>query len=94
MSTLIGTLIKEGCLPGIDQKMIEFFPEVADQVTDPRKREITIRQMQQICSGYPDDGLIRPSWTLFTRGDPSLIENFALVSPWENGYIESFIGNK
>jgi uncharacterized protein YbgA (DUF1722 family) len=30
-------------LSSVDQKMMEFFPELANQIQDPRKGEITIR---------------------------------------------------
>ena len=44
-SALVGIALEEGCLTSLDQKMMDFFPELQDQITDPRKNEITIRQM-------------------------------------------------
>jgi CubicO group peptidase (beta-lactamase class C family) len=81
ISALIGIALEEGCLSSVDQKMIEFFPEVADQVADPRKREISIRHMLQMRSGYPDEetdaGYLEALyWGLY----PPLIEQFPLVS--------------
>ncbi len=81
ISALIGLAIQEGCLSSVDQKMIEFFPEVANDVTDPRKREITIRQMLQMRSGYPDEEtdsayLDALYWGVY----PPLIEGFPLAS--------------
>ena len=81
ISALVGIAIEQGCLSSIDQKMIEFFPEVADEVTDPRKREITIRQMLQMRTGYPDEEtdaayLEALYWGVY----PPLIEDFPLVS--------------
>ena len=52
-SALVGIAIEQGHLADLDQKMIDFFPEFADQITDPRKLQITIRQMLQMRSGYP-----------------------------------------
>ena len=52
-SALVGIAIDQGCLTGVDQKMMEFFPELADQVSDARKNEITIQQMLQMRAGYP-----------------------------------------
>ncbi len=52
-SALVGIALDQGCLTSVDQKMMEFFPELADQITDPRKNEITIRQMLQMRAGYP-----------------------------------------
>jgi CubicO group peptidase (beta-lactamase class C family) len=78
---LVGIAIEEGCLSSLDQKMIEFFPEVADQVTDPRKREITIRQMLQMRSGYPDEETDAAYLEALYYGVyPPLIEAFPLVS--------------
>lgn len=81
ISALVGIAIEEGCLSSVNQKMIEFFPEVADELTDPRKREISIRQMLQMRSGYPDEEtdaayLEALYWGVY----PPLIEGFPLVS--------------
>lgn len=52
-SALVGIAIEEGCLSGVDQKMIEFFPELSNRITDPRKKEITIQQLLQMRAGFP-----------------------------------------
>ncbi len=52
-SALVGIALDQGCLSSIDQKMMDFFPELADQIADPRKKDITIRQMLQMRAGYP-----------------------------------------
>ena len=52
-SALTGIAIKEGYLSSVDQTMAEFFPEFDWQKLDPRKSEITIRQILQMRSGYP-----------------------------------------
>jgi CubicO group peptidase (beta-lactamase class C family) len=52
-SALAGIALDQGCLSSVDQKMIDFFPELADRITDPRKNQITIRQMLQMRAGYP-----------------------------------------
>ena len=52
-SALVGIALEQGYLTSLDQKMMEFFPELADEITDPRKEEITIRQMLQMRAGYP-----------------------------------------
>jgi CubicO group peptidase (beta-lactamase class C family) len=51
-AALVGIALDQGCLSSIDQKMIEFFPEFTDQITDPRKEQITIRDLLQMRSGY------------------------------------------
>ncbi len=52
-SALVGIALEQGCLTSVDQKMMEFFPELADQIKDPRKNEITLQQMLQMRAGYP-----------------------------------------
>ena len=52
-SALVGIAFEQGCLTSLDQKMMEFFPEFANRVRDPRKNDITIRQMLQMRAGYP-----------------------------------------
>ena len=53
MSALVGIAIEEGCLSGVDQKMMDFFPEYQDEIDDPRKNEITIQQLLQMRAGFP-----------------------------------------
>jgi len=52
-SALVGIALEQGCLTSLDQKMMEFFPEFANRITDPRKNQITIQQMLQMRAGYP-----------------------------------------
>jgi CubicO group peptidase (beta-lactamase class C family) len=52
-SALVGVALDRGCLSSVDQKMMDFFPEVAGQIDDPRKEQITIRDLLQMRAGYP-----------------------------------------
>lgn len=80
-SALVGIALDRGCLDNVDQKMIDFFPEVADQVTDPRKREITIRQMLRMRAGYPSEESHPDLWEGLLSGRyVPLIEGFPLVA--------------
>jgi len=54
-SALVGIAMDQGCLSSVDQKMMDFFPEFADQITDPRKEQITIQDLLQMRAGYPDE---------------------------------------
>jgi len=81
ISALVGIAMEEGCISSIDQKLIEFFPEAADDVSDPRKRGITLRHLLQMRSGYPDEEtdaafLEALYWGVYTP----LIEEFPLVN--------------
>jgi len=51
-SALVGIALDQGCLSSLDQKMMEFVPEFAGQIDDPRKERITIRDLLKMRSGY------------------------------------------
>jgi CubicO group peptidase (beta-lactamase class C family) len=55
LSALVGIALDQGCLSSVDQKMLDFFPESADQIADPRKTQVTVRHMLQMRAGYPDE---------------------------------------
>ena len=52
-SALTGIALREGYLTSLDQRLVEFFPELDWYLTDARKRAITVREMLQMRSGYP-----------------------------------------
>jgi CubicO group peptidase (beta-lactamase class C family) len=52
-SALVGIALEQGCLTSLDQKMMDFFPDFNGMVTDPRKYQITLRQMLKMRAGYP-----------------------------------------
>ena len=68
VSALVGLALKERCISSVDQKMIDFFPEVADQITDQRKKNITIRQMLQMRAGYPWEETDSVYWNTIWSG--------------------------
>jgi CubicO group peptidase (beta-lactamase class C family) len=53
VSSLAGLALRENILAGLDQTIVGFFPEVDWPALDPRKSQITIRQMLQMRSGFP-----------------------------------------
>jgi CubicO group peptidase (beta-lactamase class C family) len=83
-SALVGIALDQGCLSSIDQTMMEFFPEFADDITDPRKEQITIRDLLQMRAGYPDEEKTPPYFDIMFFSDnyhwvPHLVD-FPLVS--------------
>lgn len=50
---MVGLALDKGYIGSIDDRMLDFFPDVAWQVTDPRKKQITIRNMLEMRAGYP-----------------------------------------
>ena len=78
-SALVGIALERGCLSSVDQKLLDFFPEI--QVTDPRKEQITIRNMLEMRAGYPNEETDQALWDGLLSGRyPPLIEAFPLVS--------------
>ncbi len=80
-SALVGIALDRGCLSSVDQRMIDFFPEVADRITDPRKEQVTIREMLQMRAGYPWEETDPAYWEALLTGDYlPLIVDFPLIS--------------
>jgi len=80
-SALVGIALKQGYLASVDQKMLDFFPEVACQITDPRKEQITIRHLLQMRAGYPWEETDPALWEGLLSGYyPPLIEEFPLIA--------------
>lgn len=52
-SALAGIAIEQGYIAGVDQKMMAYFPELANRISDLRKREITVEELLQMRAGYP-----------------------------------------
>jgi CubicO group peptidase (beta-lactamase class C family) len=82
-SALVGIALEQGCLASLDQKMMDFFPEFEGQITDPRKKQITVRHLLQMRAGYPYDSTEYFGDVLYLSGDwqwlPHLVD-FPLVS--------------
>jgi CubicO group peptidase (beta-lactamase class C family) len=73
-SALVGIALDQGCLESVDQKMMDFFPELASQIADPRKEQITIRQLLQMRAGYPwEESSPELTELLFTGFRPSTL---------------------
>jgi len=80
-SALVGIALEQGYLSSVDQKMLDFFPEVAGQITDPRKEQITIRDMLQMRAGYPWEETDPALWEGLLSGYYlPLIEEFPLIA--------------
>lgn len=75
-SALVGIALETGCLESLDQRMLDFFPDQAPRVRDPRKREITLRQMLQMRAGYGWEGSDSLRWEGLIGGDylPLLVD--------------------
>jgi CubicO group peptidase (beta-lactamase class C family) len=80
-SALVGIALEHGYLSSVDQKMLDFFPELDGKITDPRKEQITIRQMLQMRAGYPSEESDPVFWEGLLSGYyPPLVEEFPLTA--------------
>jgi CubicO group peptidase (beta-lactamase class C family) len=79
-SALVGIALEQGCLSSVDQKMMDFFPELTDRIRDPRKNQITIQQMLQHRAGYPWEESTPVLFEMLYHGfRPSLLVDVPLV---------------
>ena len=109
-SALVGIALDQGCLSSVDQKMMDFFPKFAGQIKDPRKEQITIRDLLQMRCGYPWEERESPYFDiLFLSGnwhwlphivdfpltsDPGAKFNYSNLTSHLLGVIVSRAGNK
>jgi CubicO group peptidase (beta-lactamase class C family) len=68
-SALTGLALKQGHLASLDQKMVEFFPESTGKLDDPRKKEITIRQLLEMRGGFPWEETDPALWKELLSGE-------------------------
>ena len=83
-AALVGIALEQGCLESVDQRMMGFFPEFAGKIQDPRKSQITVRQLLKMRGGYPDEEYTSDLFErMFFQGDwefvPHLVD-FPLAS--------------
>ena len=68
-SALVGIALDQGCLSSVDQRMVDFFPDFANQIDDSRKNQITIEHMLQMRAGYPPEESDAELWEAVLSGD-------------------------
>jgi CubicO group peptidase (beta-lactamase class C family) len=63
-SALIGIALDKGYLKSVDQKLTEFFPEYITDDLDPRKKEITLKNLLTMSTGFRwnDRGPVMRFW--------------------------------
>jgi CubicO group peptidase (beta-lactamase class C family) len=86
VGTLTGIAIDEGILPGLDQKMADYFPELTP-FSDSRKAEITIEQLLQMRAGFPwEEATAEGSAWLYHGFRPSDLRSVPLVRDPGTGF--------
>jgi len=80
-SALIGIALDKGYLNSVDQKLIEFFPEYITDNLDPRKKEISLKQLLTMSSGFRwnDRGSEMRNWYISSNW-----AKFTIQLPLEN----------
>jgi CubicO group peptidase (beta-lactamase class C family) len=53
-SALVGIALKKRLIPTVESRIVDYFPEYQDAITDPRVREITIRNLLTMASGIDE----------------------------------------
>jgi CubicO group peptidase (beta-lactamase class C family) len=94
LSALVGIALERGYIHSLDQPVLDFFPEYRDQVTDPRKQQITIRHLLTMSAGleWKENGPIAfrcmssPDWVRFIlnsklAADPGVKWNYSSALP-------------
>jgi CubicO group peptidase (beta-lactamase class C family) len=77
-SALVGILLRENFIQNLDQKMMDFFPEYASSLPDPRKHQITLRHLLTMRAGFAWDEtvadleayLVSPDWVGYALNLP------------------------
>ena len=84
-STLIGIALAQGKLRSLDQRLGEFFPKDVQHARDKRVREITLRHLLEMRSGYRDVAAIRSDDWVHTQVDRPLAEDPGKGWAYDNG---------
>jgi CubicO group peptidase (beta-lactamase class C family) len=64
LSALVGIAMDQGKLDSLDHKVVEYFPEYFYPTTDPRMRQVTLRELLTMSAGFLwlEDGPIEKRW--------------------------------
>ncbi len=69
ISAMLGIALEQGYIKSLDEKMVNYFPEVEDKITDQRKKSMTIRQMLKMRAGYPWEETDTTYWNAIWSGE-------------------------
>ncbi len=94
-SALVGIALDQGRLLNVDQKMMDFFPEVAGKTKDPRKMQIAIRHLLQMRAGYPWEETDPALWKALLSGDylPLVAEIPLIANPGTEFHYSNLTSN-
>ena len=89
LSALVGIAIREGYIESVDQKVAEFLPECFAAVDDPRKKEVTLRDLLTMRSGFawednitglPGDDWVQAALAFPLASPPGRTFNYSTIS--------------
>jgi CubicO group peptidase (beta-lactamase class C family) len=83
----VGIALREDYLTGLDQKMMDFFPEYASSSLDPRKYEITLRHLLMMRAGFDWDDTLQ-KWREYSSS-PDWVK-YAIDLPLKDNPGEKF----
>jgi len=73
VSALIGIALKDGCITGLDDPVLEYFPDRDLKNMDDQKKAITIQHLLTMSSGLAwdqDEMVSHPDWVQYTLDQP------------------------
>lgn len=65
-TAFLGLMIDRELVSSLDLKMVDLFPELAGEITDPRKQAITLEHMITMRAGYPWEESDPDIWQMLT----------------------------
>lgn len=80
VSALIGIAIDRGYIEGVDQPVLDFFPEYTPGVGDHLKRQITLQHLLTMTAGF--------KWPNGRRANEQLISRLRRSKDWVNFILE------
>ena len=90
-SAMVGKALQEGYIQNLQQKALEFFPDIAQEPTDPRRTEITLEHLLTMSAGYNTNTLpdLYGKDASFDTARNILTYNSVLVQPGTSFYYDS-----
>ncbi len=83
MSALVGVALKQGLLSSVDQRLMDFFPELDGLDVDPRVRTITLHHLLSMTSGWDKKTELPIEIRCKVQSEPGFVEA-SLLRPMVN----------
>jgi len=90
-SAMVGKALQEGYIQSIQQRVLEFFPDIAQDTNDPRRADITIEHLLTMSAGYNTNTMpdLYGKGASFDTVKHILTYNSVLVPPGTSFYYDS-----